>query len=175
MAVYTLYLTPMKKIFYVLAIIVVLIGIILYNQNWNSAITEVVSDDGKATLYITPDALPDGVSIEDISITSWVVEDFYGFSTGAAVFGYDVKPDGLQLQKPVTLKIESDWEIWENENEVGIPLLIHKPEKDTFEVVDDIELDFDRENKKLTVSGEVEHFSPFSMTGRPNFLFNTKD
>jgi len=62
----------------------------------------VAADDGSATLTIPAGALPDGVTLDDITITR---DDSGASASHGEVARWVLEPAGLQLSKPVTLEL----------------------------------------------------------------------
>ncbi|MBI5527128.1 MAG: beta-propeller fold lactonase family protein [Deltaproteobacteria bacterium] len=73
----------------------------------------IVSDDGKATLTIPEGALPAGVTADQISIKALTADDFGPITGATFLFGYELLPDGLVFNSPVTLShamaLEGGW------------------------------------------------------------------
>jgi Bacterial SH3 domain len=72
-----------------------------------STATDIVSEDGLATLRIPEGALPNGVSPDDIQVVALDPADFADDlgEDAEAVAVYELLPDGLVLDAPVTIEI----------------------------------------------------------------------
>lgn len=116
----------------------------------------ISSDDGRAELLVPDSALPEGVTLEDISIVSADAKEFFGdYKRGSRVFVYDLKPDGLEFIVPVTINIT--FEKW-GYNTGIIPLFLHQTGTTT-EAISNLSVKIDEVNRKITVAGEINHFS----------------
>jgi hypothetical protein len=114
----------------------------------------LTSSDNQTTLSIPNEALPDGVSPGDIEIEK--VDDKEGMII------YDLKPNGLILEKPVTISVTGP------AFGEAIPTLFHEYDGG-FEMLN-TEVNFDEENDTATVSAEITHFSTIRYDGGLVFL-----
>ena len=122
----------------------------------------VTSDDGNMSVEIPDGALPDGVTVDDITITALGAEDLPGPLAGADVRSafYALEPHGLEFDEPVLLTRRFDAADSGFDLTRGIPystLVTSDPEGETWDVPTDQELSLDGET--VVVSGWVEHFS----------------
>ena len=108
-------------------------------------IQKVISDDGLAELAIPRNALPEGMSIEDISITNVSVED--------TMIAYEFKPDGIAFSKELTFKTTFK----NRDNVIPIPFLISK--ENGIEPVSGAEITLDFTKNETTISMPMAHFS----------------
>lgn len=136
----------MKKhsILIAVVIIAVLFAIFLLKDKSSPENLTVQSDDGKASLEIPLDALPEGVSIEEISVVSVPADEG---------FAYELKPDGLQFNEDILFIATID-----NASNT-VPLVFHISGEDNVELVDNIEIVIDLETNQTLVSAPISHFS----------------
>jgi hypothetical protein len=106
----------------------------------------VISDDGAATLVVPDWALPEGISLDDISITR--IDD-------SPFPHYDLQPDGLVFDDAVTLTIDLPGA------DGTIPQLIHI--SDGVAEVPDVSVVIDPEANETQVSAEISHFSQIAV------------
>ncbi|KKT57190.1 MAG: hypothetical protein UW81_C0005G0027 [Candidatus Giovannonibacteria bacterium GW2011_GWC2_44_9] len=121
-------------------------------------VQKVVSDDGLAELEIPKNALPEGVSIKDITMTAIAPADFFKESNQPidSVKIYRLEPDGFTLSKPATISVTLSY----NPNRAYSPIfLTYSGEKEEAENLNVTDFQIDEERKTFTVSGELSHFS----------------
>lgn len=146
----------MKKsqIIIIIAIIIAVIGLYfgLTNNKPTEEIKEdlivVQSDDGLASLEIPQGALPAGVAEQDISVSLVVDPEIKD-----GVVMYELKPDGLELLKPVTFTLTQ-----QGGAEGIIPILFHIS-GENFEIVDDTQVEIDLTIGITSISGDITSFS----------------
>ena len=116
-----------------------------FRDNVSPNMQKVVSSDGRATLEIPDHALPEGVSVSDISLTN--------ISNDATTLAYELKPDGTTFLVPTifTTTFTSDTPL------SPIPLLMSSS-GDT-EALSGAEISIDLETKITKISVPVTHFS----------------
>jgi len=108
-------------------------------------IQKVVSNDGRAELEIPKNALPEGMSIKDISITNVSVDD--------TTIAYEFKPDGTAFSAGLTFKVT-----FKNKDSViPIPFLISK--KNGIEPVNGAKVSLNLTKNETAVSLPIAHFS----------------
>lgn len=124
------------------------------NSLTSENLSTVVSDDGNASLEIDKSSLPEGVSLGDIKISPKEVKTSDDYKTIAA---FDLYPDGLKLSKPAKFSYTYDF----SEND-AMPEIFHysniTKEGGTVEKLN-AETVVDLDVKKVTVSGDLSHFS----------------
>ena len=109
------------------------------------SIQKVISNDGLAELEIPKNALPEGMSIKDISITNVSVDD--------TMIAYELKPDGATFSAPLTFKTTFK----NRDNVIPIPFSISK--ENGIEPVNGAEVTLNLSKNETTVSAPVTHFS----------------
>lgn len=116
-------------------------------------IPTVSSADNKVTLDIPEDALPEGTTKEDIKITPMdeKVSDLKP-DEEVNMIGYNLEPDGLKFEKPVTLSMTTEYT-----PDTQVQILYVSEGK--FVELEDQEAVFDEEAKTVTVSAPIDHFS----------------
>jgi hypothetical protein len=152
------------------AIGVVILGVVFLIISTGSRSKEltVTSDDSKVVLGIPPDALPEGVLISDLAVTRIAGDQL------PAVFGtrgdspdnyvvYDLVPDGLQFNSPVSFTLTS--EIVSDDGFASVPLLylVSGQNDEQIDLVDDTQTVLDPENNTVHISGQVAHFSKWGL------------
>ena len=108
-------------------------------------IQKVVSNDGRAELTIPKNALPEGMSIKDISITNVSVND--------AIIAYELKPDGTAFSNELTFKTT-----FKNSGNV-IPILFLISKENGIEPVNGAEISLDLTKNETTILMPMAHFS----------------
>ena len=116
----------------------------------------VQSPDGRATLVIPPGALPDGVGIEDISLTPLDPETLAVAADQSGVLGaYGASPDGLTFLEPVMLSIESPFD-----GDGTLPTLFHVTAEGISPLLES-RVGFDLDAETIVVEAEIASFSDF--------------
>lgn len=141
-----------KAIGIAIVLILILIAIFIFLNISPPAMT-IVSDDGNAVLEIPKGALPDGVSEKDISIVAVEQEFTSEIAEGDAASSkaYELKPDGLVLNKAATIRIKDTY------IEDSVALMIHVS-KDGIEPFENARKELDKDGQ-LVYIGELSHFS----------------
>jgi hypothetical protein len=123
----------------------------------------VSSDDGGLAVDIPDAALPDGTSIDDISITTLGSDALPGPLAGAEVSSafYSLEPDGLEFAEPVTVTRRFDAAQAGIETAPGTLqstyLLTSTPDGDDFALLDDQVVEVDGTDQVVTAT--TTHFS----------------
>jgi hypothetical protein len=113
----------------------------------------VASADGGVRLLLPETALPAGVDPADISLARVPVAEFAdAFPEGGPDFAVRLEPDGLRFDAPVTIEV-----VVENPGE-GVPILWQLSD-DGLELLTATTSTVDPDTGRLTVSGEISHFS----------------
>lgn len=125
-------------------------------------IESVESDDGLLTLSIPEEALPDGVSAADISVTTLsIAEPVGGDDTDDAslvVASFRLEPSGLRFEVPIDVVVMLAVGV------VGGPLVAELRSDDgAVELLDVVTADIPGDNDHLAVTTQVQHFSDFSL------------
>jgi hypothetical protein len=107
----------------------------------------IMSNDGLAELTVPRDALPDGVDVDDISVTK-VTGDQY--DEGMLV--YELEPDGLEFKDPVFLNIS-----FTSDNDT-IPIVLISNSTDV-ELANNTVTEIDLGSNTQTVGIPLSHFS----------------
>lgn len=153
----------MKKQYIIIGIVgvVLLVAGFMYFSFGGASrgIQKVISNDGLAELTIPKNALPEGMSIKDISITNVSVDD--------SMIAYELKPDGTAFSAPLTFKTTFK----NKDNVIPVPFLISREKG--IELVSDVETTLDLTKNEATISMPMAHFSGvvFS-TDHTGALFN---
>jgi hypothetical protein len=105
----------------------------------------VISDDGLMTLKVQKDSLPEGISLQDLSIKKIQ-------NPPDGLVGYKLEPDGLRFNKAVPIefqtgKIEG--------TETTVPILFHKEKAG----VETLNLTFAIREDGSSISSNITHFS----------------
>lgn len=143
----------------VVMVLVALIFLLPRNSSQESLLLH--SEDGRLTLDIPADALPSGVTAEDVRIVSASEGDVraeLGLEDAAdeeeaTMVVYKLSPDGLELNTPVTVTITNP----SSENSV-IPMLFHVSDG-ALDLIAETDIDLDLESGQMSISGEISHFS----------------
>lgn len=120
-------------------------------------IQKVISNDGLAELEIPRNALPEGMSIKDISITNVSVND--------DMIAYELKPDGTAFSAPLTFKAT-----FKNEGNV-IPIPFFISEKNGIEPVNGAKISLNVTTNETTISVPMAHFSVLTFPMRSGYAF----
>lgn len=114
----------------------------------------VISDDGAARLEIPAGALPEGVSLSDVTVTAI---DRGDVEPDDAIVGYELKPDGLQLSAPATFTITAAASGFGD----AAPMLVHlrgDGEDAEDDLVTEADISIDETADTLSISGDLTHF-----------------
>ncbi|MEA3248792.1 MAG: hypothetical protein U9Q03_00345 [Patescibacteria group bacterium] len=118
----------------------------------------IVSQDGSAQMAVPEGALPEGTTVDDLSIE--IIEyDESDEETTEGLLSYSLRPDGLQLAAPVTVTLTTDLSPGD---EYDIPLVLHvsgEGEDAVTEIIDNTLVTVDPEAGDLVVAADVTHFS----------------
>ena len=164
------YYGSMNKNIIVVAGLAVLILIVGFFSSGSDDI--VLSSDGRLSISIPANALPDGVSLEDVTITKELVPDFYGPDTPDPVEVYNLEPDGLVLSKAATITYTSTWQPPSGPGEaIHIPVAVHKS-GDTFAVLNDNIVEFNEELGTVTLESKIDHFSSYRFDQQGAFYYH---
>lgn len=123
----------------------------------------VTSSDDRLTLTIPEGAL---TSTETITIEAITTDDLgAGFDAIVNDVGakntYELGPDGLQFDAPITARITSEQTPVQNGDSLGVAAeLLLTVNDGTVEVLDSLRTHFDADAGTVTVSGEMTHFTP---------------
>ena len=113
----------------------------------------VLSSDGLIELKVPRGALPDGTTLQDLSIRP-VPQDEIPTSAGLpAVVSYELLPNGLQLQTPVTVKLRVPVP------DLSTTLFAYHVSADEWEPLTIDESDFTPEDNTLLLTASLSHFS----------------
>lgn len=137
-----------KRVIIIVALIIVAIVIfVMYLGSPGPHVLRAMSDDGNLLLQIPSTAMPDGVSLSDISVTRDTEEED---------LTYILEPDGLVFEDDVQMTITTD--VGEGYlpdvkqfNQVG--------DQERVTTFGDIEIFFDGDANKFEVSTPIRHFS----------------
>jgi len=149
-----------KQKYFVIALgVIVLIGIAFAARNILVKKPFVItSADKEATLTISPDALPEGVSLKDVSIAKESVKNFFDIERNEEMLtAYKLLPDGLKLTKPAKITLASAY-AQRVDGKFAVPLIFHKSGNNV-ELVENTTIDMTDEGKMVLLSGEISHFS----------------
>ncbi|MFC2067938.1 hypothetical protein ACFLTP_02870 [Chloroflexota bacterium] len=143
----------MKKRFVFLITVLFIIGLLLScspkdESSGGEFVVEISNDTGSIELEIPEGALPVGVNEQDISITP-VLES----EVEEGVVMYELKPDGLEFNKPVTVTITQE----AGPGEV-IPMLFLITDEE-FEIIPDTVVEISLDTGKTSISGDITHFT----------------
>jgi len=114
--------------------------------------SSIVSDDGKLTLIIPTDALPDGMSATDISITA-INDNEIGAS-------YSLQPDGMQFKSPIKLEYQLPEPGQNDSGQTTYPIsaaFLISDDGQEFSPMQNVEITTGPEEGKLTA--ELNHFT----------------
>ncbi len=145
----------MKKIFAVIPIVLILIGILFFGRSGTTENYTVVSEGGSLELLLSEDHLPPNVSIDDIKISLFSNEESEITSDGTPLITYKLEPDGLQLNMPATIK--SRIPIREENGFIKVPMFIHQNDEQ-IRVLPDTSIIIENE-KEIVLESEISHFS----------------
>ena len=152
----------------VLIVLLIVLFFVFTNKGNQDAVLPIInSDDGRVSLEIPKGSLPEGVSIEDVSVQK-VTQDKRTIKDEGYV-EYEMLPDGLKLNKPIMITIkEKAFE----EGIFSIPYLAHIS-KDSEEYIGNFSISYDADTGDLIIQTEIEHFSRFVMNAENTFGFFT--
>ena len=108
-------------------------------------IQKVISNDGLAELEIPKNALPEGMSIKDISITNVSVDD--------TMIAYEFKPDETTFSNELTFKTT-----FKNSGNV-IPVPFQLSKENGLEPVNGVKVSLDLSKNETTILVPIAHFS----------------
>lgn len=151
-------------IYLIVAIIIVLVVAIFTAKQLKEPKFDgikVFSDDATVVLEIPTDALPDGITEQDISIS----KSGFTYSDEGDILSYELQPDGLSFKQPINITLKTDLPQVTEEG-YPIPLLLHKTidgENVTTDIVDNTYVLIDEENNELSISGKISHFSNIAL------------
>lgn len=117
----------------------------------------ITSDDGNAQLEIPKSALPEGMSIKDISITNVSVDD--------TMIAYELKPDGTAFSKEVTFKTT----LKNSGNIIPTPFLLSK--ESGLEPVSGSKISLNLTKNETVISVPLTHFSILTFPMRTDRAF----
>lgn len=123
----------------------------------SSAFYTVASDDGLAKLQIPKNALPEGVTKRDISITNVSETD--------GIIAYELKPEGTVFSEELTFTAT-----FKNTGNT-IPIPIHISEEHGLELVSGATTSLDLVKKETTIAVPVTHFSVLTFPMRSTDAF----
>lgn len=113
----------------------------------------IVSSDGLVELSVPDGALPDGITITDLSIRPVPQDDIPTTGGVAAVAAYELLPNGLQLRSPVTVDLRLTLD------DLSTTLFAYHFSDDGWEPLTVHESESDPEKKTLLVTLSLSHFS----------------
>lgn len=142
----------------------------------------LTTDDGRLTLTIPSGALSntetitiDGVSTDDLgSAFDEVVEDL------GVENAYELGPDGLDFQEPVTVRLASDQAPVQTPDSVGVAAeFLFTSDAGTIEGLDSLRTTIDTTANEVVVTGQMTHFTPLVTTQANNgvsfFVFDVPE
>jgi len=153
----------MKKSYYIVAIMIILAAAggfyFFLNQPQGGEGKKIIlkSSDKVVTLEIPENALPEGITENEIVITPETDE-----TEQDAPLIYRIEPEGLQFKEPVTITFTADLA----KSDRSIPLLLHESgegEDIKMEIIDDLQVDADFDARKIIVKAPISHLSDFHL------------
>ena len=145
-----------KNSYIILALIAIVIIVFVLRgtqdsspSHGNPAVETVNSSDGRLSLEVKPETLPDGMSLDEISIQEGSSED------EEVTLAYDLGPDGAYFDDPIGFSLTLD-------GIVASPLIFHTFSlggEEVKELIDELTIEVDEKENKTTVFGEIRHFS----------------
>ena len=139
-------------------VLLVIVGILFVFLKNNDDVFVVRAQDGVAELRIPKDAVLEGGTIKDITMTAIAPADFFKESNqpidSAKI--YRLEPDGLTFSKPATISVTLPYD----KNKAYSPIfLTYSGEGGGAEILDVADFRPDEERGTYTVSGALSHFS----------------
>jgi len=133
----------------------------------------VKANDGNAELRIPKDAVLEGGTIENITITAIAPKDFFKESNQPidSVKIYRLEPDGLTLSKPARISVTFPYD---PEKTYFPIILVHSNKEGAVESLNVTDFKIDEKKKTLIVSGEMRHFSDYFLDATAH-IFNTRN
>ena len=129
----------------------------------------IKSADRKLTLEIPAGALDQDT---EITIRKLNPEDFEEMFRKAPDFAYELSPDGLEFNMPVTATIEQDERATDSEGNITFKnVLLFTKSGDEIEMLDNQEQLLDGDTNENTVSGKLMHFTELLSFTFNEFLF----
>lgn len=148
-----------SKLFFI--VVIILVGAGLYFLSEDGESYTVVSKDGTTSLSIPLDALPEGVSASDLSISSVGVGDVpekWRWLGGDYAFKLD--PDGLRFSAPVSVSMTIP-------AVSGKTPIVYFMNEEEGEQLHDVDLTYDAKANTVTAVVQVSHFS-WTIIEHPN-------
>ena len=134
----------MKKHYTIIGIagaVLLVTGFMYFYFGPSRGIQKVISNDGLAELEIPKNALPEGMSIKDISITNVSVDD--------TMIAYELKPDGTIFSEEPTFKTT-----FKNKDNI-IPIPFSISEENGIELVSGAEITLNLAKNETTVVKKI--------------------
>lgn len=116
--------------------------------------TVIVADDGTAALSVAADALPAGLTADDIAVERIDATATSGSPTTTLLAAYRLLPDGTEFARPVTLELSVEL----REGSSIVPLIFTGSTLEGFDS-DSLALAFDPDTGLTTISLKLDHFS----------------
>lgn len=148
------------------ALLVAAVAYLLMSRGGGTKTEIVTSDDGKLRLEIPERALPEGISVSDISAARITSEEFFGLADGETpssdVLAYRLEPDGLVFNEPVDVRIATPLEGFSFDG-FTVPALLHASADEEgriqLDIPDDTQVAYRLADGEVDVSGGITHFS----------------
>lgn len=131
------------------------------------------SSDGRATLTIPSEALPDNADSSELSISPETISRQFSNQLFAA---YRISPEGINLSQPAELTLTLDLEkagLWDQERKnIKLPTIIHSAQDGTIKPLEETKIDIDLAAEKITVSTKIDSFSFISVNTESPLLIS---
>ena len=134
-------------------VVVLLLVAILFLFFGKPRAGNVTSSDGSIELAIPEDALPAGVSLEDIKINKLSdTESGVTLDGEAPLLAYALEPRGIEFNTPISVTLTADL------SDSPFPVLYNVSEK-KISIVQNLSIEEDSEGNPIALHGELNHFS----------------
>src|SRR5690606_4796921 len=124
---------------------------------------EITSRDGRLTLIIPEGALdePTEITIEALEVRDLGDEFEELVDTLGETMAYELGPDGLEFNEPITARIASELPLVQDDDSLALHLgLMFTSDGEEVALLDNLRVELDEDDDTTSVSGELAHFSP---------------
>ena len=115
----------------------------------DSEAPDVLADDGSAGLIVPEGALPEGVTLDQLTMTRLTNE------AHADALEYELQPSGLAFEVPLILTTTIE------DSGGRMPFVVAVDDEGEASVVDGVTLEYDVEADSVAVAAPIEHFSRY--------------